>query len=103
MTKEKLIEYYEKQLEKVKEFYKGGSSSGKSYFLAQKVVLDNLNGANCLICHNVVSTINKSTYNEICKAISNMGLMQYYKINKSNMTITCVLNDRQILFGGTKV
>lgn len=78
----------------------GGSSSGKSYFLAQKVVLDNLNGANYLICRNVASTINKSTYNEVCKAISNMGLMAYYRINKSSMTITCTLNGRQILFAG---
>lgn len=78
----------------------GGSSSGKSFFLAQKVVLDNLNGANYLICRNVASTINKSTYNEVCKAISNMGLMAYYRINKSSMTITCTLNGRQILFAG---
>lgn len=78
----------------------GGSSSGKSYFLAQKVVLDNINGVNWLVCRNVASTINKSTYNEVCKAISNMGLMEYYKINKSSMTITCTLNGRQILFAG---
>ena len=78
----------------------GGSSSGKSYFLAQKVVLDNINGVNWLVCRNVASTINKSTYNEVCKAISNMGLMKYYKINKSSMTITCTLNGRQILFAG---
>ena len=80
-------------------FY-GGSSSGKSYFLAQKTVLDNLNGANYLICRNVASTISKSTFNEITKAISNMGLMKYYRINRSNMAITCELNGRQILFAG---
>ena len=62
------------------QIYFGGSSSGKSYFLAQKTVLDNLNGANYLVCRNVASTISKSTFNEVTKAISNMGLMQYYKI-----------------------
>lgn len=30
-------------------FY-GGSSSGKSYFLAQKIVIDNVNGINWLCC-----------------------------------------------------
>lgn len=82
------------------QIYYGGSSSGKSYFLAQKTVLDNLNGTNYLICRNVASTISKSTFNEITKAISNMGLSRYYKINRSNMVITCTLNGRQILFAG---
>lgn len=82
------------------QIYYGGSSSGKSYFLAQKVVLDNLNGANWLVCRNVASTINKSVFNEVMKSISNMGLARYYAVNKTNMTITCVLNGRQILFCG---
>lgn len=63
-------------------------------------MLDNLNGANYLICRNVASTIAKSTFNEVTKAISNMGLSQYYKVNRSIMTITCLLNSRQILFAG---
>ena len=41
-----------------------------------------------------------SVFNEITKAISSMGLMPYYKINRSNMAITCLLNNRQILFAG---
>lgn len=78
----------------------GGSSSGKSYFLAQKVVLDNMDGVNWLICRNVATTINKSVFNEVTKAISRMGLSQFYRINRTNMVITNVLNDRQILFCG---
>lgn len=80
-------------------FY-GGSSSGKSYFLAQKVVLDNMNGANWLVCRNVASTINKSVFNEVMKSISRMGLARYYAVNRTNMTLTCTLNGRQILFCG---
>lgn len=80
-------------------FY-GGSSSGKSFFLAQKVVLDNMNGVNWLICRNTASTINKSVFNEVMKAISRMGLARYYAVNRTNMTITNVLNGRQILFCG---
>ena len=78
----------------------GGSSSGKSYFIAQKIVLDNLAGVNWLCCRNVASTIAKSTFNEVKKAISNMGLWKYYHINNSNMIITCLLNNKQILFIG---
>lgn len=78
----------------------GGSSSGKSYFLAQKVVMDNLNGTNWLVCRNVGTTISKSVFNEITKAISGMRLSRIYNINKSNMVITNTLNNRQILFAG---
>lgn len=78
----------------------GGSSSGKSYFLAQKIVLDNLNGVNWLCCRNVASTIAKSTFNEVKKAISNMGLWEYYHVNNSNMIITNLINNKQILFIG---
>ena len=78
----------------------GGSSSGKSYFICQKIVLDNINGANWLCCRNVAKTIRNSTFNEITKAISNMGLMKYYRINRSDMVITCTLNNKQILFVG---
>jgi len=82
------------------QIYYGGSSSGKSYFLASKVVLDNLNGVNWLVCRNVATTIGMSVFNEITKAISNMGLTKYYKINRSTMSVTCLLNNRQILFAG---
>ena len=83
------------------QIYFGGSSSGKSYFLAQKIVLDNFAlGVNWLCCRNVASTLSRSTFNEVTKAISRMGLMQYYKISRSTMVITCLLNDKQILFAG---
>lgn len=82
------------------QIYYGGSSSGKSYFLAQKVVLDNLKGVNWLVCRNVANTLRNSSFNEITKAISNMGLMSFYRVSKAAMTITCTLNNRQILFAG---
>lgn len=78
----------------------GGSSSGKSYWICQKIVLDNFNGANYLVCRNVAKTIRKSVFNEIKKAISAMGLNKYYRINSTDMEITCKLNNKQILFVG---
>lgn len=82
------------------QIYYGGSSSGKSYFLAQKIVLDNMDGVNWLCCRNVAKTIRNSTFNEVVKAISCMGLASHYSINKSDMVITCKRNSKQILFVG---
>lgn len=78
----------------------GGSSSGKSYFLAQRTVLDVANGDhNYLITRNVQKTIKKSVFNEITKAISFFKLNGFFSINKSDMVITCA-NGYQILFCG---
>lgn len=87
----------------------GGSSSGKSFFIAQKIVLDCLGGnyngvkregVNWLCCRNVARTIRNSIYNQIVKTIYDMGLEEYFKINKSDMVITCTENGKQILFNG---
>ena len=80
-------------------FY-GGSSSGKSVFLAQRAVLDVIQGGrNYLVCRNVAKTIRNSVFNEINKAIEEFKLKEFFNINKSEMTITCN-NGYQILFGG---
>ena len=78
----------------------GGSSSGKSYFLAQRTVMDNMNGYNYLICRNVGNTIKKSVFNEVWKAICNMGLALFYDRNKTELTMTNRRNNKQILFSG---
>lgn len=82
------------------QIYFGGSSSGKSFFITDKIVLDVLSGVNWLCCRNVATTIKRSVFNEITKSISSMGLKQYFSINKSDMIITCNLNEKQILFCG---
>ncbi len=82
------------------QIYFGGSSSGKSFFICQKIVIDNLKGANWLVCRNVARTIRNSVFNEIKKTISTMGMSKYYNINRSDMVITNKLNGRQILFAG---
>ncbi|NLZ54085.1 MAG: PBSX family phage terminase large subunit [Thermoanaerobacteraceae bacterium] len=78
----------------------GGSSSGKSVFLAQRAVLDVAQGGrNYLVCRNVARTIRNSCFNEILKAINRFKLQDFFKVNKSEMTITCA-NGYQILFAG---
>lgn len=78
----------------------GGSSSGKSYFLSQRCVINNMRGANYLICRQSAVSIRKSCFNEIIKAITNMGVMDMYHINNQEMIITNLHNGKQIMFTG---
>ena len=83
------------------QIYFGGSSSGKSVSLAQRAVLDVFKGErNYLVVRNVQNTIRRSTLNEITKAISSFKLTEYFQVNKTDLTITCNINNKQILFAG---
>jgi phage terminase large subunit len=79
-------------------FY-GGASSGKSYFIAQRVVLDAMAGRNTLVVRNVARTLRGSCWNEILKAIDTMGLGKYFTVNKSDYFITS-MRGWQIIFAG---
>jgi len=82
------------------QIYYGGASAGKSVFISQRCVIDILEGdRNYLVIRNTANTLRTSIYNEIKKVISNYNLEKLFKINKSEMTITCV-NGYQILFRG---
>ena len=67
--------------------------------MAQRCIYDLLKGRNYLIVRNVSNTIRTSTFNEIRKVISAWNLSGLFRINKSEMTVTCA-NGRQILFKG---
>lgn len=79
-------------------FY-GGSSSGKSFFIAQRVIMDVIKGRNYLIVRNVGSTIRHSVFNQIRKTILAFGLESFFNIS-GNLVITYKPNGRQILFSG---
>ena len=80
-------------------FY-GGSSSGKSYFLAQRCILDMLKGGhNYLIVRKVARTVRKSVFNEITKAISFFKVSKLFHINVSEMLIRGP-NGYEIMFAG---
>ena len=82
------------------EIFFGGSSGGKTVFLAQRCVIDILEGdRNYLIIRNTANTLRASVFNEIRKVIWRFNLEKLFKINKSEMTITCV-NKYQIYFRG---
>ena len=79
----------------------GGSSSGKSFFLAQRCVEDLLQGGrNYLIVRNVSNTLRTSTFNELKKAISDYGVASLFHIQKQDMIITCKINGYQAIFKG---
>ena len=81
-------------------FY-GGSSSGKSFFLAQRMIEDLMDGhRNYLVVRNVSNTLRTSTFNEAKKAISDYGFSDFFKVRESDMDITCKLNGRQAIFKG---
>lgn len=80
-------------------FY-GGAGSGKSVFLAQRVVYDLLKGGrNYLICRAVGRTIRGSVFTEIQRVIYGWGVGELFNVNKSDMLITCQ-NGYQIIFAG---
>jgi phage terminase large subunit len=78
----------------------GGASSGKSVFLAQRVVFDLIKGGrNYLVCREVGRTVRGSVAMEIGKVISSWNVSQFFNINKTDGTITCT-NGYQCVFTG---
>lgn len=93
--------YYGRLLDSTRvQIFFGGASSGKSYFIAQRLVTDTLSGRNTLVLRNVARTLRGSCWNEVTKAIATMRLVQWFNISKSEMLITATNNGAQILFSG---
>lgn len=78
----------------------GGSSSGKSVFVAERTIEDVLDGGrNFLAIRNVGRTLRSSVFNEFKRVINEWDLHDLFDINLSEMTITCK-NGYQIIFKG---
>lgn len=93
------IPYIKDCIKRVQIFY-GGASSGKSYFIAQRIVTDTLKGRDTLVLRNVARTLRGSCWNEVVKAINRMSLQALFTISKTEMLITSERNGAQILFAG---
>lgn len=79
----------------------GGSSSGKSFFVAQRTILDVLlYGRNYLVVRQVANSIKRSVFNQLVKTIADMNLVNEFEVNKGDMVITCKRNRKQIYFAG---
>lgn len=82
------------------QIYYGGSSSGKSVFLAQRCIEDVLRGGrNYLVCRQVARTMKTSVFAQVCRVIGEWGVGGLFSINKSDYLITCV-NGYQVAFVG---
>lgn len=69
----------------------GGSASGKSYYIAQRIItriIQPTNTRNFLIIRKVQKTIKDSVFALIKNIISTMGLTDYFEINKTDYTLT---------------
>ena len=82
-------------------FY-GGGSSGKSYFIAERLIYKIIHPTRCntLVVRQVGDTNRKSTFPLLKQVISNWGLGDHFKINESDMRIVCKLTSNEIAFAG---
>ncbi|MDI6617884.1 MAG: PBSX family phage terminase large subunit [Clostridiales bacterium] len=80
----------------------GGAGSGKSVFVAQWFVLMCIGeaGHSFLCVRKVARTLRFSVFLLIRNVIGDMGLTDYFEVNKSDMTITCLANSNRFLFLG---
>jgi phage terminase large subunit len=68
----------------------GGSSSGKSKFLAQRLIIDLMEGGrNYLVARKTSNSIRTSTFNEVKKIISDWSLGRLFNARESDMDIIC--------------
>lgn len=79
----------------------GGAGSGKSVFAAQKWIFRLLNekGLKILVIRKVAKTLRHSVFALFRSIIAEWGLMDLFKINKSDMEIYC-LNGSSVVFAG---
>ena len=79
----------------------GGAGSGKSVFAAQKKLFRVLNEPNSrfLITRKIARTLRNSVFQLFRDLIAQWDLGDYFKVNKSDMEITCA-NGSQLIFSG---
>lgn len=80
----------------------GGAASGKSYDTAEVVVYKMLAepGHRFLVVRKVGRTLKHSVFDLIVAIISSWGMTPLFKINKTDLSITCIANGNEILFTG---
>jgi len=79
----------------------GGAGSGKSVFAAQKKLFRVLSEPNSrfLITRKIARTLRNSVFQLFRDLIAQWDLEEYFKVNKSDMEITCA-NGSQLIFSG---
>lgn len=82
-------------------FY-GGAGSGKSVFIATKIILDSYHKQlKTMVIRKTHSTHRESTFAELCKAIKTLHMTNHVTISKTTMKITFHKSGSEIIFKGT--
>jgi len=82
------------------EVYYGGAGSGKSVFVAQKLVAKAcMSVRKVMVCRKVGRTLRDSVFEEVKNCLSLWGLLPYCRVNKTDMTIL-LPNGSLFLFKG---
>lgn len=91
-----LIDDYSNKIE----VYYGGAGSGKSYGAVQKILLKSFNDTRkVLVIRKIQNTLKNSIWSLFIEQITDIGLIQHTKINKSNYEIE-LPNGSTFLFSG---
>lgn len=79
----------------------GGSSSGKTYSMAQAILILTLwEGTNHLVMRKVESSIKDTVYQDFKTAAEQLGISKLFKLSDGVKTITCIQNKARIVFKG---
>jgi len=80
----------------------GGAGSGKSFTTAQKILTRVMSERDhkFLVVRKVATTLRVSVFQLFKDLISQNNLHDQFRINKSDMTITCVYNGSMLIFFG---
>lgn len=82
------------------EVYYGGSGSGKSYFIAQKLIVKACKSKRrILVIRKVSATLKDSCFKLLLDMLSNWKLLEYCKVNKTDYTIELPNGSEFILKG----
>ncbi len=81
---------------------KGGRGSGKSTFIARKILLGMMAhpNASAIVYRRVAATLRQSVYEEFVKAIEALKLRSWYKFRINPLEITHKVTGQRILFRG---
>ena len=79
----------------------GGAGSGKSHFVAQETLLNMLSSPSYsyLVVRKTSKSIRNSVFRLLVEMISEFDIAEYFRINKTEMTITCATGSSLITSG----
>lgn len=79
----------------------GGSSSGKTYSVAQAILIMTLyDGENTIVKRKVGATITKTIYEDFKVAAKQLSINHLFTFKEGKRQIVCILNGAKIDFGG---